>query len=126
MTLLYGGQERSCPHLPRLFERDPIDWSAGPDRTEQLRRLYQLKQHPLLTDSAYRVEALSGDILRAVHRRGERQLTGIFSLRGAFGPVEVEAPDGVYPNLADGGSVEVRFGRVSCPGRPVIFESPRL
>lgn len=126
MTLLYGGQERSCPHLPRLFERDPIDWSAGPDRTEQLRRLYRLKQHPLLTDSAYRVEALSGDILRAVHRRGERQLTGIFSLKGAFGLVEVEAPDGVYPNLADGGSVEVRFGRVSCPGRPVIFESPRL
>ena len=126
MTLLYAGQERSCTHLPHLFERDPIDWSAGPDRTEQLRRLYRLKQHPLLTDSAYHAEALRGDILRAVHSRGERQLVGIFSLRGAFGLVEVEAPDGVYDNLAGGGSVEVKFGRVSCQGRPIVFEAGRV
>ena len=51
---------------------------------------------------------------------------GIFSLRGAFGLVEVEAPDGVYDNLAGGGSVEVKFGRVSCQGRPIVFEAGRV
>ncbi|MDE7170422.1 MAG: alpha-amylase, partial [Oscillospiraceae bacterium] len=125
-TLLYGGQECSCAHLPNLFEKDPVDWTSGPDRAEQLRRLYALKQHPLLTDSSYSVRALGGDILCAVHRGRESQLTGIFSLKGNCGLVNVDAPDGIYPNLADGGSVEVKFGRVSCQGKPIIFESPRL
>lgn len=125
-TLLYGGQECSCVHLPNLFEKDPVDWTSGPDRTEQLRRLYALKQHPLLTDSSYSVRALGGDILCAAHRGRESQLTGIFSLKGNCGLVSVEAPDGIYPNLADGGSVEVKFGRVSCQGDPIIFEAPRM
>ena len=123
MTLLYGGQERSCRHLPSLFDKDPVDWS-GPDRSDQLRRLYALKQHPLLTDSAYQVQALAGDILLASHRAGERQLVGVFSLKGAQAPVAVPAPDGLYPNLAGGGTAEVKFGRVSCQGDPVIFEAP--
>lgn len=125
MTLLYGGQERSCRHLPSLFDKDAVDWSAGPDRSEQLRRLYKLKKHPLLANSAYRVRALPGDILYAVHQANDRQLTGIFSLKGTQGPVAVSAPDGRYPNLAGDGSVEVKFGRVSCQGAPIIFESPR-
>ena len=124
-TLLYGGQECSCVHLPNLFEKDPVDWTSGPDRTEQLRRLYTLKQHPLLADSFYCVRAMNDDILCAVHQGRERQLIGIFSLKGNCGLVTVEAPDGIYPNLADGGSVEVKFGRVSCQGKPVIFETPR-
>jgi len=125
ITMLYGGQEKSCAHLPNLFGKDPVDWSAGPDRSEQLKRLYALKKHPLLTDGSYRVQALGGDILYAVHRSRDRQLVGIFSLKGACAPVRVSAPDGLYPNLADGGSVEVKFGKVSCQGRPIIFEAGR-
>lgn len=124
MTLLYGGQEVSCQHLPSLFDRDPVDWSSGPDRSGQLRRLSGLKKHPLLTDSAYQVQALPGDVLRAVHQKEGRRLIGIFTLKGFHGPVAVDAPDGRYENLAEEGSVEVRFGKVSCQGRPVIFEVP--
>ena len=123
MTLLYAGQEKSCVHLPDLFDKDPVDWSAGPDRSEQLRRLYRLKKHPLLAGGSYRVRALNGEILYAVHRAEGRQLIGIFSLNGACAPVSVSAPDGRYPNLADGGCVEVKFGKVRCQGRPVIFEA---
>ena len=124
-TLLYGGQEHSCSHVPNLFEKDPVDWTSGPDRTEQLQQLYQLKQDPLLTDSTYRLQALTGDILYGVHQSGERQLTGIFSLKGNCGLVPVQAPDGIYPNLAGSGSVEVKFSRVSCQGEPIIFASVR-
>jgi len=124
ITLLYGGQERSCAHLPGLFGKDPIDWSSGPDRTERLRRLYALKKHPLLTDSAYHVRALPGDLLYAVHQSGERQLIGVLSLKGSAGPVRVSAPDGRYENLIDGGTVEVKFGTLSCQGSPVVFEAP--
>ena len=122
MTLLYGGQEAGCAHLPELFEKDPVDWNAGPDRTALLQRLYRLKQHPLLTGSVYQVRALPGDLLVAEHRRGQDRLTGIFSLKGTCGPVAVDVPDGTYPNLADGGRVEVKFGRVTCHGQPIILE----
>lgn len=125
MTLLYGGQERSCAHLPSLFDKDPVDWSAGPDRSEQLRRLYELKKHPVLTDSAYHVRALEGDILYAVHTSRGRQLIGVFSVKGTRAPVPVSAPDGIYDNLAAGGQVEVKFGRVSCQGAPIVFEAPQ-
>ena len=126
MTLLYGGQERSCDHLPHLFEKDPVDWTHGPDRSEQLRRLYEMKQNPLFANSTYDVRALGGEILYAVHSAGDRQLAGIFSMRGNCGLVPVEAPDGIYPNLAGDGSVEVKFGRVSCQGVPIVIETPRL
>lgn len=124
MTMLYAGQERSCVHCPSLFERDPVDWSSGPDRSEQLRRLGELKKHPLLTNGAYHVRALPGDILCAGYTSGERQLIGIFSVKVACAPAAVPAPDGTYRNLADGGSVEVKFGRVSCQGAPIIFAAP--
>ncbi len=126
LTLLYGGQEKSCVHLPSLFDKDPVDWSSGPDRTEQLKRLSALKRHPLLTNSAYHVQALPGDLLYAVHRAQGRQLTGVFTLKGVCGPVRVSAPDGQYPNLAGDGNIEVKFGRVCCQGRPIIFEAPCL
>ena len=71
----------------------------------------------------YQVRALPGDILLAEHRRGQDRLTGVFSLKGNRGLVAVDAPDGTYPNLADGGSVEVKFGQVTCQGQPIIFES---
>lgn len=123
MTLLYAGQERSCAHLPSLFDKDPVDWSSGPDCSKLLRRLYTLKKHPVLTDSAYHACALNGDILYAVHKSKGRQLVGIFSLRGTRAPVSVSAPDGTYDNLATGGSVEVKFGEVSCQAEPIIFEA---
>ena len=101
-----------------------MEWSGGPDSSELLKRLASLKKNPILTDSRYEVEALSPDILRATHRRGERQLVGVFSVRGNSALVPVDAPDGVYPDLASGGEVEVYGGMVGCKGRPVIFETP--
>ena len=92
---IYAGQEAGCAHLPNLFYKDPVDWT-GPDRSEQFRRLCALKKHPLMTDSAYTVQALPGDVLYAVHRKGNRRLAGVFSVRGAKALVRVDVPDGWY------------------------------
>ena len=119
---IYAGQEAGCAHLPNLFYKDPVDWT-GPDRSEQFRRLCALKKHPLMADSAYTVQALPGDVLYAVHRKGNRRLAGVFSVRGAKALVRVDVPDGWYENLFDGGRVEVKDGRVSCRGVPVIIET---
>ena len=122
--LIYAGQEAGCTHLPSLFDKDVVDWS-GPDRTALVQRLCALNKHPLMAGSAYQVQALPGDVLRAVHRSADRQLTGVFSVRGRSVLAAVEAPDGRYENLLDGGPVEVRDGRVSCHGAPIVFESVR-
>ena len=119
---IYAGQEAGCAHLPNLFYKDPVDWT-GPDSSEQFRRLCALKKHPLMTDSAYTVQALPGDVLYAVHRKGNRRLAGVFSVRGAKALVRVDVPDGWYENLFDGGRVEVKDGRVSCRGVPIIIET---
>lgn len=123
-ALIYAGQEREDPHLPSLFDRDPVDWS-GHDRSQLFRKLAGLKRHPLMAGGTYRVEALPGDVLRAVYRKGERQLVGIFSVKGTAGPVRVEAPDGRYEDLISGGLVEVSRGLVSCKGAPAAFETGR-
>lgn len=104
---IYAGQEAGCAHLPNLFYKDPVDWT-GPDRSEQFRRLCALKKHPLMADSAYTVQALPGDVLYAVHRKGGRRLAGVFSVRGGKALVRVDVPDGWYENLFDGGRVEVK------------------
>lgn len=125
LTLLYNGQERRDPHLPSLFDKDPVDWS-GPDLTPALRRLAELKKNPILTDSAYEVTALPRDLLLGVHKHGKEQLIGVFSFRGEPSLVRVDAPDGVYDDLAGGGKVEVKMGMVSISGDPVIFQTPAL
>lgn len=125
MTLLYAGQEAACEHLPSLFDRDPVEWNTGRDLSPLLQKLYAVKKHPLLTDSRYEVRALPHGILYATHRAGDRQLVGIFSTRGACSLLSVDVPDGRYVNLLDGGCVEVRAGKVSCKGRPMIFETAR-
>ena len=119
---IYAGQEAGCAHLPNLFYKDPVDWT-GPDRSEQFRRLCALKKHPLMADSAYTVQALPGDVLYAVHRKGGRRLAGVFSVRGGKALVRVDVPDGWYENLFDGGRVEVKDARVSCRGVPIIIET---
>lgn len=122
ITLLYAGQERSCTHRPSLFDKDSVDWT-GEDITPLLKRLAEVKRNPILTDSRYEVRALPGDLLCASHRRGDRRLIGVFSVRGNSAPVQVDAADGFYPNLADGSTVEVYEGMVSCQGVPIILEA---
>lgn len=119
-TLLYAGQEAGCTHLPSLFDRDPVDWS-GPDLSPLFRRLCALKKHPLLAEGSYRVKALPGEVLCTACRGKNRQLLGVFSLRGEPVCVPVYIRDGEYENLL-GGTVQVEDCLVRCGGEPLIFE----
>ena len=126
MTLLYAGQEAECTHRPSLFDKDEVAWHISEGVTRLLGTLAKLKRNPILTDSRYEVKALPHDILYATHRKGDRQLVGLFSVKGNSAPVRVEAPDGFYPNLLDenGREVEVYGGMVSVKGAPIVFEAP--
>lgn len=122
MVLLYGGQEVSAVHLPSLFDKDPVDWSAGEDISPLLRALSEVKRDPLLAEGALRMTAMPRDIVVASYTGEGRALYGVFSLRGESSLAEVDAPDGRWRELIRGGEVEVQMGRVSCTGEPVIFE----
>ena len=122
MTLLYAGQEVEATHTPSLFDKDTVRWNTGHDLTPLLHRLYEIKKHPLFTDSSYRVQALPHDIVLATHQKQGKQLVGVFSLRGEAGLLSVSLPDGQYRDLLSGDIVEIRAGRFGCSGEPVIFE----
>ena len=122
MTLLYAGQEVEATHTPSLFDKDTVIWETGHDLTPLLRKLYEIKKHPLFADSSYQLQAFARDILLATHHKTGKQLVGVFSLRGEAGLIPVTLPDGQYQDLLSGGIVEVRAGRLGCSGEPMIFE----
>ena len=121
MTLLYAGQERGLEHLPALFEKDPVDWTAGEDMSEWLRALHRIKRDPLLSDSAFATR-LYGNAVLAEHRKNGRRIVGAFPLDGRPALIPVNAPEGWYRDRIAGRPVEVHRGRVSLDGSPVIFE----
>jgi glycosidase len=125
MTLLYAGQEAGCSHLPSLFDRDPVDWSAGDDLSPFLASLGKLKKHPLLRSSRYEVKALPSDVLCATHSCGAHRLIGVFSVKGACALLDTDAPSGRYINLIDGSEIEVHNGKLNTNGRPIVFEAGR-
>ena len=121
MPLLYAGQEYGIPHLPALFERDPLpalpqysdssvqdisaehtfaehdsagDVSAKAASAEAafVRRLCALRRSPVFTDSRYEVRAMPGDILLAEHRSQRGRLLGVFRLKGGKMPAEINLP----------------------------------
>jgi len=121
MTMLYAGQEKAVQHLPNLFEKDTVCWEDGWDLTMLHQQLYTIKKHPLMTDSRYQVRAMGRDILSASHSRNGKKLLGIFSLRGEASLLPIDAPDGLYTNLIDSSTVEIRGGKLSCKGNPIVI-----
>lgn len=121
MTLLYGGQEAGCVHLPSLFDKDTVDFS-GEGFGELYHRLYEIKQDVLFAEGAYQVQAMDGDVVFASYSGKGRRIAGLFGLKGRSALLDVPIPDGRYRNLIDDTAVEVQMGRFSFAGRPVIFE----
>ena len=122
MALVYAGQEICATHTPGLFDKDTVNWQTGKDLTEMMQKLYFIKKHPLMAEGAYSLRAYAHDIALASYEKGGKRLVGVFSLRGEQGLLGVELPDGRYENLLNGETVELRAGRLSCSGEPMIFE----
>lgn len=122
-TLLFGGQEVECDHLPSLFDRDPVDWNTGKDLSPLMATLGRIKREILSPDDAFYAEADDKrDIAVLTRDNGRTRKIGVFSLASQSGQVRVDAPDGVYTDLLMAGStVTVRDGMVTCVGRPMMI-----
>lgn len=121
-TLLYAGQEVASAHLPSLFDRDPVDWDTGCDLSPLLRRLGAIKKERLSADDSFFARADDANHIAVLTRDdGKTCKIGVFSLRSRAAQVRVDAPDGSYENLLDGGIVTVRDGKLACTGRPILL-----
>ena len=120
-TLLYAGQEFSCEHTPSLFEKEvfPRD---GRDISGMIRKLSELKHTVLDADDAFEARTDDEhDIAILLRQRGRKKKLGVFSLKSQRAEVKVPAPDSDYTNLIDGGTIQVRNGKLLCEGKPIIF-----
>ena len=123
ITLLYNGQERSARLRPSLFDRDPVDWSAGEDLSPLLIRLGQIKRHPIFADSAFTAADAGSGFILAQHRRGRELALGVFSTEGRSGAVGVPLEDGSYTDLISGEEAQVQCGMLLCGGEPMILRA---
>jgi len=125
ITLVYAGQETGNEYRPSLFEKDTIRLKPEDcDLSQFMATLHTIKQDPVFANSIYRVTALPGDILLAVHEGQGRCIYGVFSFKGISAPVAVKVPDGIYKNLIDGIFFRVEDCKLNCRGAPVIFQAP--
>ena len=124
-TLIYAGQETANTHRPSLFEKEPVDWHTGTDLSALMSRLAAIKHEALGAEDGFKAAADDARHIALLEREDERsRKLGVFSLRSEQAEVPVNAPDGRYENLIDGGEILVKNGRIFCAGRPVIFTLP--
>ena len=121
-TLLYGGQEYCCDHVPSLFEKEVFPREAGKDITPLLVKLGEVKKTVLACDDYFtgRADDLS-DIAILERENDTARKLGIFSLKGRQADVQVNFPDGSYFNHITGETVTVSGGLLRCGGRPIIL-----
>ena len=122
MTLLYNGQESESIHRPSLLDKDDIQWNAGSNISEKLKKLAAIKHHVLPDNGSYTVQDGGNHIILAEYKEGDRRLIGIFSTKGTPGMVRADVPDGVYMNLLNDSNIYAESGFVCNEGAPQIFE----
>ena len=124
-VLLYAGQEFEDPHLPSLFEKEPIDRHTGRDLSPLLRRLWEIRQTEFQEEDSFRWQADDEQRLCLLRRD---KCAGLFSLDARPGALTLdpglEIPDGRCPDLLGGGEVLVEGGRIQSTGKPIIFSLP--
>ena len=122
LTLVYAGQEVDDPHVPSLFDKDPVHWQTGRDQSDFLIRLAAIKRDPIFAEGSYTLTALPHDVLLAVYEQNGRRVAGLFSLRGASALVRFPAPNGVYHDSITGRPVEIYENQLATDGQPLILE----
>lgn len=121
-TLLYGGQEYCCDHVPSLFEKDVFPRDLNKDISPMLAKLGEVKKTVLACDDYFAGRADDVNDIAILERENDtaRKL-GVFSLKGKRADVSVGFPDGSYLNHITGETVTVSGGLLRCEGRPIIL-----
>ncbi|MBR5756944.1 MAG: alpha-amylase, partial [Firmicutes bacterium] len=121
-TMIYGGQEKSCAHLPALFDKDDIDWESGPDISALLAKLAQIKKKYLAADDLfYAVSDDGSNTAFMVRRNAEAIKIGIFPLSRKNAEMRLELPAGEYLDLILGEKQYLDNNLLVSDGNPKIL-----
>lgn len=118
-SLIYEGQEVSATHRPSIFDQEPVDWNAGRDISDLLRKLYQIKKNERLEQRPFVADGKGQALILSYGEKGNRAL-GWFCMQGRPELVETDLPDGSYKNELTGEAVAVEAGVLKLTGDPVI------
>lgn len=122
-AFVYAGQEFGAVHLPGLFDKDLISLKPCDDidLTPLITRLCEIKKDEIFTDSEYSVKEIAKDVCMAIHRKADRIVFGIFSMKGESVTVKVPVKNGTFVNEISGENIEVSNKCIYCQGEPIIF-----
>lgn len=115
---IYAGQESAETHRPTLFDIDKVNW-ADYELSDVLSKLAVLKHDSAQVNGLLTFLAAE-PVIQAVWENGDESLYGLFNVAGAGDLVEVQLPDGVYPDLLGGEKFSVLDGKCCAPESAVI------
>jgi glycosidase len=111
--LIYAGQESGATHTPSLFDIDKIAWGDY-ELQPFLTKLAHLKKDTAQVQGQF-VLLEAEPVLQAAWLHPEGGLYGVFNTEAHSGAIPVRLPDGVYPDVLQETSVEVRDGQITLP-----------
>lgn len=123
IAFLNNGVETGNDHINMLFEKDPIDFKhIKKDWVQLIQKLAQLKKDPIMAqDKGYKIVSHDKDVLHFEYHNENEIRVGIFNVGANRGVLEVDLPEGVYKNLVNDESFEVRFQTIPLMDTPLIF-----
>ena len=133
-AMIYAGQEYSAVHHPTLFDPDPvIELEEGAqeegDLSALMARLSEIRKHPVFEHSSFSAVSCgkNGEIILAVHEayadtdQAGMKVYGVFSTTGRAQGLQIDLPDGVYPEAISGKTADVFEHTLAYNGEPMIF-----
>ncbi len=124
MAFAYAGQEFYETNHPSLFDKDPNQKMGNEINSGQLiKRLNQIKKMDFNREhSDYQVHVTEREYFRVEYFTPEKRVIGIFNVRLLADTIDIGVKDGIYTNLIDGLTFEVREGKIALSEVPLIFE----
>jgi len=89
--LIYAGQETANDHWPNLFEKDPVDWSAGdPEFTKYFTNVIRLAKEVKLNYRFKDAVLVTKGVVRLTWVGKEDRIVAIVNLENRYGRVPVD------------------------------------
>lgn len=122
-SLIYAGEEFGNPHLPSLFDYDPVQLTGPYDFSMLIKRIMDVKheQINLFTKGAYNVTAINEEIIKLRYQNSMQQITGYFAIHSFEGGTEADLENGIYKDVLSERDIVVKNNKLVFNGEPVII-----
>jgi len=121
--LIHGGQENCVEHTPSLFDKNTIKWVKNHPFEKILSQICRIKKHPYVVHGQFNILIGDGIYIAAVWQNTEGGLLGIFNVSTeVFMQVETILPDGVYEDILNEKTVQVKASKLVLTTPAIIVQ----